>query len=86
MGDDATEQPGSLQELMLHETAVAWIRWRLAQTVPKQAWLETEAEYESRIKKVVDDINQHLDVAGLCHRLPERVDKLVLAKGDRLKE
>jgi len=29
---------------------------------------------------------QLLDVAGLCHRLPERVDRLVLAKGDRLKE
>ncbi len=32
MRDDAGKQPGSLQEVLLHETAVAWIRCRLACT------------------------------------------------------
>ena len=34
VGSDASVQPGKLQELMLHEIAVAWVRVRLAQTVP----------------------------------------------------
>ena len=41
MGDDAGKQPGSLQEVLLHETAVAWIRRRLACTVPVNCWEET---------------------------------------------
>ena len=32
LGNDASVQPGCLQELMLHETAVSWIRVRLART------------------------------------------------------
>ena len=32
LGDDASAQPGNLQELMLHETAVSWIRLRLARS------------------------------------------------------
>ena len=31
-GDDASRQPGKLQEIMLHETAVSWLRVRLART------------------------------------------------------
>ena len=27
-GEDAISQPGHLQELMLHETALAWLRYR----------------------------------------------------------
>ena len=34
MSDDAAQQPGSLQEMMLHETAVAWIRRGLTWTLP----------------------------------------------------
>ena len=37
------------------------------------------------LKAVVDDINQHLDVEGLCKRLPQRLQQLVDAKGGRLK-
>ena len=32
LGEDASVQPGQLQELMLHETAVSWIRERLKKT------------------------------------------------------
>ena len=51
MGDDAGKQPGSLQEVLLHETAVAWIRRRLACTVPVKCWEETRQEYSTRLKR-----------------------------------
>ena len=37
-GDDASIQPGNLQEIMLHETAVAWIRRREAVAQKRQSW------------------------------------------------
>lgn len=85
MGQNAQIQPGHMQEILLHETAVSWIRWRLAQTVPKECWKETPAQYESRLKQVVADINANLDVEGLCRMLPERLQKLVDSDGARLK-
>ena len=45
----------------------------------------TSVQYEARLKRVVADINANLDVEGLCQRLPDRLQKLVDAKGDRLK-
>ena len=35
-GDDASVQPGHLQERMLHETAVSLLRVRLGQSLPKR--------------------------------------------------
>ena len=66
-----------MQEVMLHETAVSWIRHRLTQTTPAQAWLETRPEYEVRLKTLVADINANLNVEGLCNGLPKRLDKLI---------
>lgn len=31
-GDDASAQPGNLQEMMLHETTVSWMRTRLSES------------------------------------------------------
>ena len=84
MGDDAAEQPGALQELMLHETAVSWIRVKLQRCKPTRPWLETVEQYRARLKSVVTAINQEHNVEGLCWELPDRVEKLRLAKGDRL--
>ena len=83
-GDDASEQPGELQELMLHETAVAWCRYRFARCVPPRPWLETSADYGRRLKAVVADINRCLDVDQLCRELPSRVSLLLAAEGGRL--
>ena len=52
MGDSAIIQPGHVQEILLHETAVAWIRWRLTQCTRAACWQETPAQYTSRIKKL----------------------------------
>ena len=71
--------------LQTHETAVAWIRVRLAQTTPKRCWEETREQFRARLKHVVDTINATCDVAGLCRDLPKRVDALKEAQGGRIK-
>ena len=83
-GDDASIQPGSLQEVLLHETAVAWIRRRESQTQPRQAWTETVAEFSSRLRAIAQHINNNYDVDGLCRGLPKRLQLLIDAEGDRI--
>lgn len=83
-GDDASVQPGNLQEVMLHETAVAWIRVRETRTRPSEPWRETPAEFAARLRTIHQDINANCDVEGLCRGLPERVQAVVDAEGDRI--
>ena len=83
-GDDASVQPGQLQEVMLHETAVSWMRVRLAQTLPRRCWEETLEAYRARLKTCAAHINDTFDVAGLCRELPERVRELDRRQGERL--
>jgi len=83
-GDDASAQPGSLHEVMLHETAVAWIRYQEEQTRPKEPWLETVVAFTSRMKGVAQDINSRLNVDGLCRDFPKRAAKVKEAQGDRI--
>ena len=84
MGDDASQQPGSLWEMMLHETAVSWIRRGLTWTLPPRPWEETPTEFARRLRAVVDDINTRHSVEGLCRELPQRVLALHTAQGGRL--
>jgi hypothetical protein len=86
MGVCAAQQPGSLQEVMLHETAVAWIRARLTLSTPTASWLETRDEHAVRLRQAVDYCNAHHDVDGLCRALPKRLEDLVNAKGDKLRQ
>ena len=83
-GDNASQQPGKLQEVMLHETAVAWMRNRLTKTLPLQAWAETQDEYRARLKVCAAYINDNYDVPGLCNGLPKRLAALKDADGDRI--
>ena len=83
-GQDASIQPGQLQEVMLHETAMAWVRERLSKTQPKNKWEETVEMYHARLKDVASYINAQYDVEGLCWELPGRIDDLNARKGDRL--
>ena len=84
-GDDASAQPGHLQEVLLHETAVSWIRHRLEQSLPKKAWEETPEKFGARLRKACAEINAELDVVNLCHDFTSRVQELVDSEGDRLK-
>ena len=71
--------------MMLHETAVSWMRRRLARTLPAKPWEETRQEYASRLKACCDEINRDLDVGALCRAFPRRIQNLVKEKGGRLK-
>ena len=82
--EDASVQPGKLQEVMLHETAVAWMRRRLSQTKPAWPWVETLDSYRSRLKACAAYINNKYDVDGLCMALPRRLSLLEQSWGDRI--
>ena len=84
MGDDEALQPGALHEGRLHETAVAWCRYKLARCLPARPWLETPEEYRTRLKGAVAEVNGTHDVDGLCKELPARVAQLILEEGGRL--
>ena len=84
MGQDASRQPGQLQEIMIHETIMAWVRHRLANTVPQFAEKETVPEYHARLKQVASYINDNYDVEGVNRELNDRVDKVLVAEGDRI--
>ena len=69
----------------MHETAVVWVRRREAVLQPVRPWKETLAEYTARLRSICQYINAHFDVEGLCRKLPERVQLVVDAEGDRIK-
>ena len=83
-GEDASIQPGNLQEAMLHETAVAWIRERLKKTLPKCPWDEGEAAYAKRLKSAATYINENFNVDGLNREFPQRAAAIALAGGGRI--
>ena len=70
--------------MMLHETAVSWVRYRETKTLPSKPWEETVPEFRARLKGICDHINSNHDVEGLCRELPMRLQMLVDAKGDRI--
>ena len=84
MGEDASRQAGDSQQVMLHETAVAWLRRRLALTVPARPWLETREAYGERLKAQAAYLNARCDVEGLCRAFPGRLRELLDNAGDRL--
>ena len=83
-GDDASAQPGKLQEVHLHETAVSWLRYQLMISVPNVEWKETREEYAVRLKACCAKINQSYDVDGLCRAFPRRIQALIDSQGDRI--
>ena len=82
--DDAGMQPDNLQEVLLHETAVSWIRRREALNRMPNPWEETPEQFATRLKGIVKEINETLNVEGLCRAFKQRVQKLVVRDGDRI--
>ena len=70
--------------MMLHETAVGWIRQRQKVTTPREAWTETVEQFGQRMREIVAYCNEHYDVEGLCKELPKRLQELVDNGGCRL--
>ena len=85
MGENAVRQPGSMQDFLLHETAVSWLRHRLAQSTPNKCWAETRQEYRGRLKRCCEEVNKDLNVDGLSKQLQKRLKLLKDNEGDRLK-
>ena len=79
------EQPGSLQDVLLHETAVSWLRYRLPISTPTNCWQETREEYGRRLKRCCEEVNKTCDVEGLCQGYPKRMKLLQQKQGGRLK-
>ena len=84
MGQDASKQSGDAQEVMLHETAVALLRRRLALTLPRRPWLETREAYCTRLKDQAAFINVHYNMEGLCKEFPLRLQKVIEHDGGRI--
>ena len=85
-GDDASQQPPDIPDVLLHETAVAWARTFFKKhTLKKSAGL---ADMERQFQGVLRDCGAHLTanyaVDELCSSFPARLRELVAAKGGRL--
>ena len=86
-GDHGKWQPPDLPDVLLHETAVSWIRKFLKQHPVK---LGQSVEVNTDLLKAVlqeacDNINNYYEVEDLCNDLPERLKALVETGGERLK-
>ena len=84
-GDHGWRQPGKFADVLLHETAVSWIRKRAEKSRVRVPWAETVSEFTVRMKGIARDINATHDVDGLCRQLPSILQGAVDRGGDRLK-
>ena len=83
-GDDASIQPGQLQDFLPHETAMAWVRDRLKKTLPSKPWEETVEAYVSRLKQCAAHCNSKYNIENLCKEVPWRLAELLKRGGDRI--
>ena len=73
-GPDAKTQSPDMPDLLLHETAVSWLRGVLRRTKPDVVpWMETPQQWSRRMMNALDECNRSKDVEGLCLQFPERV-------------
>ena len=66
MDGDAAEQPGALQDVLLHETAVSWVRNSLKTSLPQKPWEESREAFGARLRDAAREANTKYDVDGLC--------------------
>ena len=75
---------GHMQEVFLRETAVSWIRLRLASTVPSKAWLETKEQYICSRHRGAWTTSMRMWVSRVCAKASQkRLDLVIEAKGGR---
>ena len=78
-------QPRDIGDVLLHETAISWLRRREEKTRPQQPWLEAPHDFAERLEGVVAAINAQYKVRELCLEFPGRLQRLVHeTHGDRL--
>ena len=79
------DQPGRSGDVLLHETAVGWLRDRMLRTVPAEAWKEGREACYTRLREQCAKLNEECEVERLCRAFPERLAALKAKKGDVLK-
>ena len=84
MGVDAAKQPGFLADVLLHETAVSWVRELEAKTTPAAPWRETREAFGERLRQIARRVNEKHKVANLCRKLPARLQGVIEREGDRI--
>ena len=78
-------QPPDVADVVLHETAISWLRSEEAESRQVAPWNETPEELEKRLQQAVARINKDFDVRGLCMEFPDRLYHLSKKTyGDRL--
>ena len=86
-GSDASRQSPDMGDVLLHETAVAWLRERMKVELPEASpWDETLSQWTQRARRVVSYINETYDVSALCREFPKRLQDVVDGKGERLRK
>ena len=85
-GPDATLQAPDMGDMLLHETAVSWVRNRLRKLRSRcLPWDETSVQWANRMQKAVDHVNETYNADKLCRSFPRRLKLCVASGGDRLK-
>ena len=78
-------QPPDIGDVLLHETAISWLRKEEEKSRPTKPWEETPVELDRRLQRGVKCINAGHDVRGLSLEFPGRLDHLAkVSFGDRL--
>ena len=83
-GDRA--QPGDIPDVLLHETAISWVKERIAKSnaAVREPWNETPQQFAARLQQVIKDVNKSCNLDGLCREFPARLQELKRRGGDRL--
>jgi hypothetical protein len=83
-GDDASVQGGTIGDVLLHETAVSWLRRLMGRSTPADAWKETREAFNARLRTQAQKVNEKYDVDGLCRGFPTRLGAVVSLKGEKI--
>ena len=83
-GPDAKRQAPDMPDLLLHETAVSWVRNVLRRMKPEVLpWKESPVQWSRRMVRAVDEANQY-DVEASCTDFPDRIQECLAADGAKL--
>ena len=83
-GENAADQPANAGDVLLHETAVSWLRQLMTLSLPTRPWAEAREEFATRLREAAQKVNDNYEVADLCREFPNRLDDLVNKRGDKL--
>ena len=87
MGDDASQQPPDVPDVLLHETVAGWMKKYLQ----KEHFNRTDSleKNQERLVQTMAEcksfINKEYDVDGLCRAFPKRLQELIDEGGQRLR-